>query len=105
MTRTILLASGLSLGHGTAQAAPRLVGGGEGSHVEYGGEPGNSPVGGGHVTLAGGGADRSAGDADLRPQPGRAGMLAGGGGEMRLIDRPDGSASGHVQGVTASHGG
>lgn len=105
MIRTILLASSLALGLGTAQAAPQLVGGGDESHVEYGGAPGGSLVGGGHVTMTGGGVDRRYGYADLLAQPGRAAILVGGGDEAQLIYLPEGAAAGLAQGGSASRGG
>lgn len=104
MIRNMLLASTFALGLGTAQATPQLVGGGEDSHVEYGFAPGGSLVGGGNVTLNGGGADRSYGYAGLRAQPGRAAMLVGGGDEAQLIYLPMEAATGLAQGGSASHG-
>jgi hypothetical protein len=105
MIRSILLASTFALGLGTAQAAPQLVGGGEDSHVEYGGAPGGSLVGGGFVMLTGGGADRSYGYADLHAQPGRVAMLVGGGDEARLIYLPTDAPAGLAQGGSVSRGG
>ena len=67
--------------------------------------PGGSLVGGGDVTLNGGGADRSYGYAGLRPQPGRVAVLVGGGDEARLVYLPGGAPAGLPQGGSASLGG
>jgi hypothetical protein len=100
MIRTILLASGLALGTATVHAAPQLVGGGDEAHVEYGGLPGGSPVGGGHVRLSGGGNDRSYAYGAMQAQPGRVAVLVGGGDEAQVVYLPAAPAAGLARNAT-----
>lgn len=88
MIRTTLLAATLALGTVAAHAAPQLIGGGDEAHVEYGGQPGGSLIGGGHVRLSGGGNDRSYAYGAMQARPGRAAVLVGGGDEAQVVYLP-----------------
>ncbi|MBK1659392.1 hypothetical protein [Paracraurococcus ruber] len=89
MIRSLLLASALFAGAAQAAPEPRLVGGaGDDAHVEYGGAPMGSIVGGGTVMLQGGDLDRSFQYGPTWPQPGQVATITGGGDSQQVLRLP-----------------
>lgn len=85
MIRTLILVTGIAFTTITAQAAPQLIGGGDEARVEYGGAPVGSIVGGGTVSLTGGGMDRSASHGNVTAVAGRPAQIIGGGESQRVL--------------------
>lgn len=108
MLRNTLLASVLAFGIAVpalAESGPRLVGGGDNATVSYGDGPMGSLVGGGQVTLNGGGEDRSYTYGALNAQAGRDARLVGGGEDAQVVYGPAQPASGIADRAAAGYRG
>ncbi|MCO6416926.1 hypothetical protein JYK14_12250 [Siccirubricoccus sp. KC 17139] len=108
MFRTAILASALALAaFGGAQAAPRLVGGGDNAEVVYD-APSANLAGGGTAQLLGGGDDSRliyTGPVVTAPRTGLAARLVGGGRDHQLVYGDQGTGGANLAGSPARHGG